>query len=72
MAAIIDWGQSGWYPAYREYCKARCVGLGMGHPDFNRAFQEEWWAKYILVVLDPVDEKMRWHPWLFFVLSLGC
>lgn len=44
----------------------------MGYPDFNRAFQEEWWAKYILVVLDPVDEKMRWHPWLFFVLSLGC
>ncbi|KAB8229890.1 kinase-like protein [Aspergillus alliaceus] len=23
MAAIIDWGQAGWYPAYWEYCKAR-------------------------------------------------
>lgn len=44
----------------------------MGHPDFNRAFQEEWWAKYMPVVLDPVDEEMRWHPWLFFALSLGC
>ena len=22
VAAIIDWGQAGWYPAYWEYCKA--------------------------------------------------
>ncbi|ODM15357.1 hypothetical protein SI65_09298 [Aspergillus cristatus] len=52
VAAIIDCGQSGWYPAYWGYCKARRVGLGMDHPDFNRAFQEEWWAKYMPLVLD--------------------
>ncbi|KAJ5289505.1 uncharacterized protein N7443_009758 [Penicillium atrosanguineum] len=25
VAAIIDWGQAGWYPAYWEYCKAHHV-----------------------------------------------
>ena len=32
VAAIIDWGQAGWYPAYWEYCKARIVWLD---PDSN-------------------------------------
>ncbi|KAK1147618.1 hypothetical protein N8T08_000960 [Aspergillus melleus] len=31
VAAIIDWGQSGWYLAYWEYCKAHRVGL---NPDY--------------------------------------
>ncbi|KAF1967952.1 hypothetical protein BU23DRAFT_369198, partial [Bimuria novae-zelandiae CBS 107.79] len=26
ILALIDWGQSGWYPEYWEHCKARHVG----------------------------------------------
>lgn len=44
----------------------------MDYHDFSRAFQEEWWVKHMLLVSDVVDEEMRWHPWLFFALSLGC
>ncbi|KAJ5888301.1 phosphotransferase enzyme family protein [Penicillium taxi] len=25
VAAVIDWAQAGWYPAYWEYCKARRI-----------------------------------------------
>ena len=40
VAAVIDWGQAGWYYTYWAYCKARRVGL---HPEhFNGAAQEEW------------------------------
>jgi hypothetical protein len=27
VTMIIDWVQTGWYPAYWEYCKARRVGV---------------------------------------------
>ncbi|KAH8649244.1 phosphotransferase enzyme family protein [Xylariales sp. PMI_506] len=55
VAAIIDWGQAGWYPAYWEYCKARRVRLSPKH--FDNVSQEEWHQKYLPMVLEPVDEE---------------
>jgi len=69
LAAVIDWGQAGWYPAYWEYCKARRVRLDPVY--FNDAFQEEWRTEYLPMILDPVDDETYYHPWLHFVLSKG-
>lgn len=67
--AIIDWGQSGWYPAYWEYCKARRV---KPHPEhFSDAVEEEWHTKYLPMILDTVDYETIYCPWLYFVLSKG-
>ncbi|EFY96459.2 hypothetical protein X797_009884 [Metarhizium robertsii] len=69
VAAIIDWAQSGWYPFYWEYCKARWPTV---HSEkFDEATQDEWRAKYLPMIIDPVDEPMYYHPWLYFVLSKG-
>lgn len=38
---------------------------------FNDAFQEDWRVKYLLMILDPVDDETYYHPWLYFVLSKG-
>ncbi|OQE31056.1 hypothetical protein PENFLA_c002G09407 [Penicillium flavigenum] len=69
VAAIIDFGQAGWYPAYWEYCKARRVRVDPEH--FSDATQEGWWTKCLLMILDPVDDEGFYHPWLWFVLSRG-
>lgn len=69
VAAVIDWGQAGWYPAYWEYCKARRVRL---NPErFSEAAQEEWLAKYLPMIVDPVDDETCYYPWLYFALSRG-
>lgn len=69
VAAIIDWAQSGWYPFYWEYCKARWPTV---HSEkFDEATQDEWRATYLPMIIDPVDEPMYYHPWLYFVLSKG-
>ena len=69
VAAIVDWNQSGWYPAYWEYCKARWIKVNPTY--FCDAFQEEWRGKYLPMILDPVDEETCYHPWLYFVLTRG-
>ncbi|CAG7938408.1 unnamed protein product [Penicillium nalgiovense] len=69
VAAIIDFGQAGWYPAYWEYCKGRRVRVDQEH--FDNAAQEEWYAKYLPMILDLVDDKGFYHPWLWFVFSKG-
>ncbi|KAH8435331.1 uncharacterized protein LDX57_012960 [Aspergillus melleus] len=69
VAAIIDWGQSGWYPAYWEYCKARRVGLNPEY--FNDDLADEWRTKYLPTILNPVDDETVYHPWLWFVLFKG-
>ncbi|KAI1905945.1 hypothetical protein LOZ12_006396 [Ophidiomyces ophidiicola] len=69
VAAIIDWGQAGWYPAYWEYCKAKRVRLNPEH--FSDALQEEWRTKYLPLIMDPVHDETYYHPWLYFVLSKG-
>ncbi|KKK14603.1 hypothetical protein ARAM_006402 [Aspergillus rambellii] len=63
VAAIIDWGQAGWYPAYWEYCKARRVNLVS--ESFDDALQEEWRKKYLPMILDPVDDEEYYNPWLW-------
>lgn len=69
MAAVIDWGQSGWYPAYWEYCKARRVIVDRTYLDDNT--QEEWRTTYLPLILDLVHDETYYHPWLYFVLSKG-
>ncbi|KAF7863226.1 hypothetical protein EAF04_007308 [Stromatinia cepivora] len=69
VAAIIDWGQTGWLPAYWEYCKARWVRIDP--EDFSDDLQEEWHKEYLPMILDPVDDETCFHPWLYFVLSKG-
>lgn len=69
VAAVIDWGQAGWYPAYWEYCKARRVRLD---PEYlNDDLDEEWNMRYLPTIVDPVDDESVYHPWLWFVLSKG-
>ncbi|EEQ33144.1 conserved hypothetical protein [Microsporum canis CBS 113480] len=50
VAAIIDWGQAGWHPAYWEYCKARRVRL---EPELSDALQEERTITYLPLIMDP-------------------
>ncbi|KAJ5928402.1 hypothetical protein N7466_007358 [Penicillium verhagenii] len=69
VAAIIDWGQAGWYPAYWEYCKARRVRPNPEY--FDDDLDEEWNTRYLPTILDPVDDETVYHPWLWFVLSKG-
>ncbi|KND92440.1 hypothetical protein TOPH_03162 [Tolypocladium ophioglossoides CBS 100239] len=38
---------------------------------FSDAMQEEWREKYLPMILDPVDDRSCYHPWLYFVLSKG-
>lgn len=45
IAAIVDWGMSGWYPEYWEYCK---MILGTG----NRGYGSEEWLPRVLKVYD--------------------
>ena len=69
VAAVLDWGQAGWYPAYWEYCKARRVRPNPEY--FDEDLDEEWNTKYLPTILDPVDDETVYHPWLWFVLSKG-
>ncbi|OQD71271.1 hypothetical protein PENPOL_c001G03919 [Penicillium polonicum] len=69
IAAIIDWGQAGWYPAYWEYCKAHRVRPNPEY--FDEDLHEEWKTRYLPTILDPVDDETVYHPWLWFVLSKG-
>ncbi|KAH8636030.1 hypothetical protein IG631_07864 [Alternaria alternata] len=45
VVSIVDWHQSGWYPAYWEYCKARWTSRVGG----------EWEAEYLPMFLDQHD-----------------
>lgn len=42
VVAIIDWEQSGWYPAYWEFCKA----------EYTTELHSEWQTEYLPKVLD--------------------
>ncbi|UNI16622.1 hypothetical protein JDV02_003045 [Purpureocillium takamizusanense] len=67
VAAVVGWGQAGWYPAYWEYCKARYMSA---HPRrWSSVAQEEWQTQYLPSVIDPVDDEVCWRPWLAFALS---
>ncbi|KAJ4413982.1 hypothetical protein N0V82_008192 [Gnomoniopsis sp. IMI 355080] len=70
VTAIIDFGQSGWYPWYWEWCKARRVGR-IDEGVFEYAHAEEWRTKYLPLVLESADDEKFYHPWLFRMLSRG-
>lgn len=70
VTAILDFGQSGWYPWYWEYCKARRVGR-IDKGVFDEAHMEEWHTQYLRLVIAPVDNEKYYYPWLFKMLSRG-
>lgn len=70
VAAVIDWAQSGWYPAYWECCKAKRVRY-CSKDSSDEALQDEWAAKYVPLILDPVDDEKYYYPFIYFVLSKG-
>ncbi|KAI5866814.1 kinase-like domain-containing protein [Durotheca rogersii] len=72
VAAIIDWEQSGWYPWYWEYCKAR----------WTSEVGAEWDERYLPQCLDVdgVSSKLDacdsdglslYNYWDYFVLARG-
>lgn len=69
VAALVDWAQSGWYPAYWEYCKCRKVQMNAEW--FCKEFQDEWRNVYLLLILDPVDDETVYYPWVYFVMTKG-
>lgn len=58
VLAIIDWHQSGWFPAYWESCKAR----------WTARIGEEWVVEYLPRILKPC---VQYDYWDFFVLRIG-
>lgn len=58
VLALIDWHQSGWLPAYWEFCKAQ----------YTSYIGEEWAVEYIPRILEPSE---AYYYWEYFVLSLG-
>jgi hypothetical protein len=67
VAAILDWAQAGWYPAYWEYCKAKWVMMPLEIMD--DATQDVWRASYLPLVLTPQDDTTIYFPWLYFTMS---
>lgn len=59
ILALIDFEQSGWYPAYWEYCKARWTAEIGG----------EWETMYLPRILERHDDAYK--HWDYFCLSLG-
>lgn len=64
VTAIVDFGQSGWYPWYWEYCKAVKVGR-IDEGVFDHTHLEEWRTEYLPLVIDRVDDEKYYYPWLF-------
>lgn len=66
VAAIVDWGQAGWLPAYWESCKARRVSAP--GDELSPEEQEEWWTKYLPMIMEFVDDEV-YHPFIYFQLA---
>jgi len=59
VAAIIDWEQSGWLPAYWEDCKAHWTSTYLGN----------WAVQYLPLILDQ-HEKTR-EAWDYYTDPVG-
>jgi hypothetical protein len=59
VAAIIDWHQSGWYPAPWEFYKTR----------WTARVQEQW---DLMDILEFLQAYTGYIPWDYFVLKRGC
>ncbi|KEY74745.1 hypothetical protein S7711_10092 [Stachybotrys chartarum IBT 7711] len=68
IAAIIDWTQSGWYPAYWESCKARRIGFLTEL--MSEELQDEWHDKYLPRIVDMLDDEAYYHPFIRFEQSI--
>jgi Ser/Thr protein kinase RdoA (MazF antagonist) len=47
VLAVVDWGQTGWYPDYWEYCKAL----------YTARIGGEWREQWIPKILSPRTEE---------------
>ena len=59
VAAVIDWEQSGWLPAYWEARKAL----------WTSAHRSKWATRYLPMILDLYE--ITAEPWNYYVSSLG-
>lgn len=41
ILGLIDWGQSGWYPEYWEWCKACYTS------DYNGEWRKKWMSNFL-------------------------
>ena len=61
ILAIVDWGQSGWYPDYWEYCKAAYTCMYSG----------EWRMQWIPIFLAPrIDEHEVFSEYIMAIGAL--
>ncbi|KAF2183761.1 phosphotransferase enzyme family protein-like protein [Zopfia rhizophila CBS 207.26] len=60
ILAIVDWGQSGWYPDYWEYCKSRSICRP----------HDEWETTYLPRIFGGELEEWYWD-WYFFIQRIG-
>jgi thiamine kinase-like enzyme len=61
ILAIVDWGQSGWYPDYWEYCKAAYTCMYSG----------EWCLKWIPMFLPPrLDEHLAFSEYIMAIVAI--
>lgn len=67
VASVIDWAQSGWLPSYWESCKARRVS-GPGE-ELSLEVQEEWWQRYLPMILGFEEDEDVYHPFIYFQMS---
>lgn len=68
IAAVIDWGQAGWYPSYWEWCKAIWVGMP-AESGMDKAVQEQWRQQYLPRIIDPLPDHTVYYPWLRFSMA---
>jgi hypothetical protein len=59
ILAIVDWGQSGWYPDYWEYCKAL----------YTSSYTEEWRNEWIPKFLSPRTQEFE--VFAEYVMAMG-
>jgi aminoglycoside phosphotransferase (APT) family kinase protein len=60
VAAVIDWEQAGWLPAYWEDRKAQ----------YTCFYRDEWSVKYLSKILDQYESTRE--PWDYYTTSMGC
>ncbi|CAK7227452.1 hypothetical protein SCUCBS95973_006548 [Sporothrix curviconia] len=64
VIGIIDWQQSGWYPAYWEYNKARWA--------WSKKAGETWWRTHLPLIMETAKfEGECWDYWDYFTSARG-
>jgi hypothetical protein len=60
VAAIVDWEQAGWLPAYWEDRKAHLTA----------DYEGDWSEKYLPMILHQYTDT--WGPWDYYTTAMGC